>query len=158
MSMAQSVERYLTSHGTRFELVDHPRSLSSMETAHAAHIPGDRLAKSVVVSDGDHTLLVVVPSTHRVDLGRLHQRYGQFFGMLTEQELAVLFEDCDPGAVPAIGPAYGMKTLLDDALLEQADIYFEAGDHEHLVHMNREEFEQLLPDADHGKFSHHRPA
>jgi len=48
-----------------------------------------------------------------------------------------------------------METLVDDALAEQSDIYFEAGDHEQLIHVSAETFQTLLgDDARHGRFSH----
>ena len=76
-------------------------------------------------------------------------------GLATESELAKLFSDCEIGALPALGPAYGIETVVDDAIAEQPDIYFEAGDHEQLVHVSAESFNALLGDtARHGHFSH----
>ncbi|NIR96509.1 MAG: deacylase, partial [Gammaproteobacteria bacterium] len=49
----------------------------------------------------------------------------------------------------------GLDTVLDDSLAEQPDIYFEGGDHEALVHVSSEQFQELMADAEHGRFSHH---
>jgi prolyl-tRNA editing enzyme YbaK/EbsC (Cys-tRNA(Pro) deacylase) len=57
--------------------------------------------------------------------------------LATEAKLKYLLKDCEPGAVPPLGAAYGLETVWDDSLLEQSDTYFEAGDHETLVHMKR---------------------
>ena len=46
-----------------------------------------------------------------------------------------------------------METILDDSLLEQPDVYFEAGDHEHLVHLEAWDLVRLLPGCAHGKLS-----
>ena len=72
----------------------------------------------------------------------------------TEEEIATLFKDCEPGAVPPLGPAYGVETLLDEALASLDEVYFEAGDHEQLVHVNGEGFRNLLRGVRHGYFSH----
>ena len=48
-----------------------------------------------------------------------------------------------------------MRTYVDESLLEEPEIWFEAGDHMKLVHMDREQFMNLMSDAERGRFSHH---
>ena len=76
-------------------------------------------------------------------------------GLATESELAGLFQDCAPGAIPPIGPAYGIETLVDESLLQMDDVYFEAGDHEELIHLSGKQFRELLAGARHGRYSYH---
>jgi Ala-tRNA(Pro) deacylase len=64
-----------------------------------------------------------------------------------------MFEDCELGAVPPLGLAYGMTTVIDDSLADQPEIYFEAGDHEQLIRINREEFMILMDHAEHARFA-----
>ena len=46
------------------------------------------------------------------------------------------------------------KLLRDDAIAEQPDIFFEAGDHEQLIHVSAEAFNVLLGEnVQHGRFS-----
>jgi Ala-tRNA(Pro) deacylase len=142
-------------HGISYDIVPHPRTTSSMKTAEASHIPGDQIAKSVVVGDGEHYTVVVVPATHRVELGTVHHHMPNHVGLATEEELARLFFDCEPGAIPPIGAAYGIDTVLDDVLLDQRDIYFEAGDHEELIHIHGSEFVGLLQNVQTYRCSHH---
>jgi len=73
--------------------------------------------------------------------------------LASESDLPSLFGDCELGAIPAVGPAYGMLTVMDDRLREQPEIYFEAGDHEELIHMKQEEFTVLMHDAAHAGFA-----
>jgi Ala-tRNA(Pro) deacylase len=47
-----------------------------------------------------------------------------------------------------------METILDDRLVGQPQIYFEAGDHEQLIRVSGEQFVSLLKEARHGRFSH----
>jgi hypothetical protein len=42
-----------------------------------------------------------------------------------------------------LGPAYGIETCLDQSLTSLAHVYFEAGDHEQLVHMAGDAFRAL---------------
>jgi len=63
-------------------------------------------------------------------------------------DLAIMFPDCELGAVPALGPAYKLDTVVDESLRGQEEIYFEAGDHEELIRVSGGDFESLLQDAD----------
>jgi Ala-tRNA(Pro) deacylase len=153
MAIASSLQEFLSSHGISYEVLEHPRSLSAARVAAVAHVPGDRLAKSVLLEDDSGYVMAVVPATHRVDLGRLHQDTRRFLGLAVEAELAGLFADCAPGAVPPVGAAYGIRTLVDDALLEQPDVYFEAGDHKSLVHVSHAQFNSMMTGAERGRFS-----
>ena len=155
MAMANRVVNYLLEQDVDFDLLDHPHSATSMESAQLAHVPGDRIAKSVVLEDERGYVLAVLPASCRVDLGELHRQTRRNLGLATEYELGALFEDCEPGAVPPLGPAYDMETIVDETLAEQPDIYFEAGDHEQLVHVSGETFESLLGEAQHTDFSRH---
>jgi Ala-tRNA(Pro) deacylase len=62
------------------------------------------------------------------------------------------FPDCDAGAVPALGPAYGLDTIWDDGLLERSDLYFDAGDHEPLLHVSTTDFAGMLGRGWHDRF------
>jgi Ala-tRNA(Pro) deacylase len=133
----------------------HTRTTTSSESAAVTHVPGNRLAKSVVLEDGSGYLMVVLPASRRLDLGELQRQLNRKLELASEFELGNLFSDCQIGALPPIGPAYGMETLVDDAIAEQPEIYFEAGDHEQLIHVSAEVFEELMGEtARHGNFSH----
>lgn len=156
MAMAQTLKNYLKQqHIDDYDVVTHPHALDSMHIAEAAHVPGDCLVKTVLLKDDRGFVMVLLPSTHRLELGKLHRQTRRELGLATESEVAQLFRDCDLGAIPPIGPAYGVETMLDDCLTERVDVYFEAGDHEELVHVSGRQFQQLLGDIRHGRFSHH---
>jgi Ala-tRNA(Pro) deacylase len=155
MAIATSLRAFLDAHHLDYEAVRHGQTRSAQQSAAAAHLPGDKVAKAVLLKDGEGYLLAVVPSSHRVHLGRLHRALDRRVGLATEDEAIGIFPDCEIGAIPAAGLLYDVDTVVDDALLQQPDVYFEAGDHELLIHMNRKEFGRLLGDATHGRFSYH---
>jgi Ala-tRNA(Pro) deacylase len=64
-----------------------------------------------------------------------------------------LFRDCDSGAVPALANAYDLPVIWDDRLLKVADIYIEAGDHEHLVHLLGRDFREMMEMLPHSMIS-----
>jgi Ala-tRNA(Pro) deacylase len=153
MPIAPTLKHYLDDHHAQYDTVRHPRSVTSMRTAEQAHVPGDNLAKSVVLKDRQGFVVAVLPATHRLDIDSLDRRLHRSLDLANETELASLFRDCDIGAVPAVGTAYGVETVLDDSLTQPADVYFEAGDHEALVHMSSEQFRLLMHGVPHYEFS-----
>ena len=155
MTIAVSVQNLLAREHVSYELIEHARTLGSSHTAQAAHVPGAQVAKGTVLKDDQGFVIAVVPATRRVDLGAMHRRFGRLLGLATEVEVASLFADCEPGAVPPLGVAYGIDSVLDDSLMEVPDVYFEAGDHRGLVHVSGTDFQRLIAGAPHGDISRH---
>jgi Ala-tRNA(Pro) deacylase len=147
MSIAARVQTCLSQAGVQYDIIEHPRTSNSTHTAEAAHVPGASLAKSVVLEDGEKYLLAVVPATQSVDIGALYQRFGRVIGLASEEQIARLFADCEPGAVPPLGQVYGIETILDEAFVDAEDVYFEGGDHRALVHVNGSDFLKLMRDT-----------
>jgi len=152
MTMSLTLEEYLNKHNASYDLIPHPHTGSSMETAEETHVPGMRLAKAVVIRDDDRYLMVVVPSAEHVDMTVLRQQFGHAVVLASEAELADLFPDCEVGAVPPLGAAWGVDTFVDESLLGESEVFFEAGDHEAVVRVTGDQFERLLEDAERGYF------
>lgn len=154
MAIAKTVERYLQQHGTNYTVVHHPPSVSSKQTAAAAHVPPDNIAKAVVVGDDRGFVMAVIPGDRHVQLHRLSDKLRRHFVLVAEQRLTPIFRDCEPGAIPPLGPAYGMQTIVDDSLVGRKQVFFVAGDHDDLVRVDGDAFVHLLGEAQHGQFSH----
>ncbi len=156
MAISSTLKQYLDDHHANYDTVRHRRRISSSRVAQAAHIAGDTLVKSVILKDeGGHYVLAALPASHRLDIGRLDRQLHRTLGLATEAELAELFRDCDLGAIPPVGNAFGLETVMDQSLSEPDDIYFEAGDHEALVHMSNEQFRLLMMGVPRLPISHH---
>ncbi len=153
MEMAGTLRRYLTREGVDYEVVEHPYAGDSMRVGAAAHVAGATLAKAVLLEDEDGYLLAALPATQHLQLGRVHHLLERRMGLATADELRDLFTDCEDGAVPALGLAYGIEMLVDDALLTSKEVYIEAGDHRHLIHLSGESFRRLLDTVAHGKLT-----
>ena len=154
MAIADRLHHYMQRKGVHFDVVAHAPTMTSSATAQAAHIPGVRVAKPVVIHHEMGFLVAVVPSTHRVELSTLQELLDRRLGLATEAEITTLFTDCQLGAIPPIGAAYGVPVMLDDSLADATDLYFEGGDHTSLIHVSGQAFRMLTNDARHGRFSH----
>lgn len=155
MSIANQLKQHLEKQGVQYETVPHPRTATASETAQAAHVPGDKVAKSVLIHHEEGYVLAVVPSSHRVDLSTLQQVIDRRMGLASEGELREVFSDCDQGAAPPVGAAYGLQTVMDESLSGKDAIWFEGGDHRTLVKVAGTDFDKLMQDARRATFSHH---
>jgi Ala-tRNA(Pro) deacylase len=155
MFVSQTVVGYLERSGVDYDLVVHPHSATSLQTARAARIEPHKLAKAVLLSDEEEFWLAVIPASGRVNRWALERLVDvDSLSLAAEEDMPVVFRDCERGALPIVGPAFGVRTALDDALLDADEVYFEAGDHEHLVHMTQEQFQRLMAGHPHGPISH----
>tara|TARA_B100000315_G_C14476885_1_gene541052 strand:- start:146 stop:616 length:471 start_codon:yes stop_codon:yes gene_type:complete len=155
MACSDTVKRHLSDKGVQFEVVSHSRTGGSMETAAAAHVSGEGLAKAVVLKDKDGHLVAVIPATHKLELGKLNESLGRSLEMAAEVEFADLFKDCDLGAVPPLAGAYGLDAVIDEGFTGMENVYFEGGDHSSLIKVSGADFQKLMAEADSGSFSHH---
>ena len=155
MSIGRKLKDYMLDAKVEYDLVKHPRTQTSSGTAHAAHVPGEQLAKGVVLHHRDGYVLAVVPSTHRVELDTLERVFGCNLDLASEPEIADLFDDCRLGAIPPAGAAYDVKTMVDESLASLPEVYFEGGDHRTLVHVSGDGFRRLMAEAQQARISHH---
>ena len=153
MGIAITLQQYLGQQNSQFDLVPHPRAVTALRMASACHVPGDRLAKGVVLADDAGYILAVLPASRRIRLADVQAMLGRDLHLAAEREVEQLFADCDPGAVPPVGTAYGLEAIVDASIDKLPEVYFEAGDHETLIHMSGERFAQLSWRATHGQFS-----
>jgi len=149
MTISPKLRSYMNRCGVAFEEAPHAFAFQPARAAEASHIPGRRVAKGVLVRAGDEYMLAVVPASKRVDLHELGRWLGRNVMLAEEQESAPLFEDCALGAMPPVGAAFGLETILDDELVETDEVYFEGGDHRTLVHVAGGDWRRLQRDAGH---------
>ncbi|NWB31743.1 aminoacyl-tRNA deacylase [Pseudomonas gingeri] len=147
MRMARTVQSSLEKASCEFDIIHHPHSASSLETARLAGIPAERMAKSVILDDRHgHYLMAVLPASRHLDLSKV--RGASTWQITRESTLAYLFQDCERGAVPALGESYGLRMVVDPLLTREKDIYLEAGNHHNLVHMEMAEYLRMVPHAE----------
>ena len=153
MSIAPRLRWYLDAHGVEYDLIPHPHSATSAETARSAAVPLDALAKPVLLEDELGYVMAIVPASRRVDLRRLSDQLHRDLTLASESEMPALFHDCEQGAIPPLGSPYRVPTVYDDALAELPEVCFEAGNHEDVVRMRGDAFLRLLEGSRHGRFS-----
>ena len=153
MATARTLHTYLADLAITYDEIRHPPTPCSMRTAEVSRISGDCLVKGVVVRDAYGYTLAVLPASYRIRLADLERQIGQELDLAGELELEQLFPDCAPGAIPPIGGCYGLDTIIDESIECQPELYFEAGDHATLIHVNWVEFGRQMGQAHRGRFA-----
>lgn len=157
MTTATTLRKFLQAHHVECETVPHPHTATTLDSAIAARINSDCMAKAVMLGDDDgQMVMAVLPASHQLKLKQVRKATGRHLHLVREMDFAQLFPDCEVGAIPALGNAYGMDMVWDDCLADQSDIFLEAGDHESLVHVTGRDFIDLVRDCRHGSISVHR--
>jgi Ala-tRNA(Pro) deacylase len=155
MSISLTVEDYLTREGVKYETVVHSPTQDAAHTAQTAGVSGDRVAKAVVLEDADGYLMAVIPASHRLDLQAAEQELNRHLSLTDECDLVRVFVDCEPGAIPVLGQAYGVDTVVDRSLIGSPEVFFEGGDHLSLVRVSGSDFRKLMTNVPQRDISHH---
>ena len=149
MAIAKTLISYLKDRGIDYEMIEHAHTPTAAASAHAAHLPAHQVAKAVVLKDDGGYVVSVLPANHSLEIGWVNEALERQLEMACEEEFGKIFKDCEVGAVPALGEAYGVQVIRDDELAYTRDIYIEAGDHEHLIWLERKDFKALMSGLPH---------
>lgn len=154
MAVAKTVVEYLDHRAIPYAIVTHPPTPSTRATAARSQLPPESIAKAVVLSDDNGCVMAVLPANRYLNVHTLSRKLRRDLHLVDEQRLCQMFRDCALGAIPPLGPAYGITTVVDDQLVGQPHVYFEAGDHEELIRVSGDEFIALLRNARYASFTH----
>ncbi len=152
MSISSRVKWFLDVNRVHYEVVDPSESLAA-ESGNAVSIPAEKIARAVLVEDESGYLMPILPAGRELDLEELKRQLERDLRLTAREDAASLFFDCAGGGIPAAGAAYGIRTIVDDELVGMADIYFEGGNAEELVHIEGEVFLKVIAEGNHGAFS-----
>lgn len=147
MAIALKLKSYLERNDVLYDTVRHRPTSCAAEAAEASRVPCEQLAKGVLVKRSGGYLLAVVPASRRLELDEIGEWLRQPVGLATEEEIAEIFGDCEKGAIPAVAAAYGVRTVVDESLTRQPDVYFEGGDRRTLVRVDRRSFNRLMAEV-----------
>jgi len=86
--------------------------------------------------------MAVLPATDLVDLRALAQAIGAGeVELATEEDFADVFTDCEVGAMPPFGNIYGLDVYVDETLVEDEVIAFNACTHRRVFKISYRDFD-----------------
>lgn len=139
-----NLQSYLDDAGINYRVSQHPIAYTAQDLAAKEHVPGDHVIKPVVVrADGEY-LMCVLPASYRVDMHELRQQLrAEDISLADEGMLSSLCADCELGAEPPIGKLFGIPTLMDEAVLHEDTVTFQAGTHSDAITMSLADYRRL---------------
>jgi Ala-tRNA(Pro) deacylase len=136
-------------------MTHHDPAYTSQDLAATEHVPGKKVIKPVVIRADGQWVMCALPASHRVDLQELREQLRAEDVMLAdEQSLGRLFPECELGAEPPIGKLFGMPTLMDESLIGDDTVTFQAGTHTDAVTMPLIDYRRIS-DAEIAHFGRH---
>ncbi len=142
---AHKLTEFLDEHQVSYTTITHSPAFTAQEIAHAAHVPGREMAKTVMVKLDDKLVEVVLPAPQRLDLDKLRSATGaKKVELAAEEDFDRCFPDCELGAMPACGNLYGMDVYVSQPLTEDRQIAFNAGNHSELICMKYADYERIV--------------
>lgn len=145
MSISLKLKEYLDRENVPYQPRVHPTAYTSQEIAAAAHIPGNEMAKTVILKSDGGLVMAVLSANHSVDLETLQSatRSGTL-RLATEDEFRNAFPTCEVGAMPPFGNIFGVPVYCDTALERDDEIEFNAGSHHDTIRMKFADFRRLV--------------
>ena len=109
MAISLTFQRYLATKNVVYDIVAHAPTKSSMRTAEASRISGDRVAKAVVLRDEYGYVLAILPASHHIRLDDLRMQLG----LDVELQMSTKLKSYSTTACPArsLQPANAMGSI-----------------------------------------------
>lgn len=143
--MSPRLQSYLDDRGIKYVRIEHSPAYTMQEVAASAHLPGGRMAKTVIVELDGQLAMAVLPANRKIILQDLKNVTGsEKVKFAPELEFKREFPDCDAGAIPPFGNLYNMDVYMAEALAQNEDIAFNAGSHTEIIKMAYADFERLV--------------
>lgn len=143
--ISRQIKDYLDNHNIEYIVSKHPRAYTAQEIASSSHIPGKKIAKTVLVKADGKIIMTVLPGSYHVNMEDLRKAIGaNNIRLANEQEFKDKFPGCEVGAMPPFGNLYGIEVVVAASLVEDEDISFNAGNHVELIKMRYKDFEDLV--------------
>jgi Ala-tRNA(Pro) deacylase len=141
---SHKVKDYLDKAKVKYKVLEHDTAYTAQEVAAATHVKGKELVKAVMVKTDGKMLMVVMPSTRKLDFELLKKTLkAKDTALASEEEFGPLFPDCEVGAMPPMGNLYKVDVIADESLADDEEIVFRAGTHHDIIKISYDDFQKL---------------
>ena len=144
MKCRERMEKYLRENDAGFQVETHEQAFTMQEVAAALHVPGNQVAKVVIVCADQEKVMLVLPAPYRMNVDLVRDLVGaKKVRLAKEDEFADLFPDCATGAMPPFGNLYGVPVYVDRSMAEEPDMVFRIGTHRETMKITYADFVRL---------------
>jgi Ala-tRNA(Pro) deacylase len=140
-----TLKELLDGQNIKYTIITHSVAYTAQGIAALTHIPGQELAKTVIVNMDDALAMAVLPASSQVDLAALRAATGaKGVTLAREADFMHRFPGCETGAMPPFGNLYNMNVFVDESLTKDKEIAFNAGSHRELMRLAYEDFARVV--------------
>jgi len=141
----KTLSNFLDDNKVKYVTIRHSIAYTTQQIAESAHIPGNEMAKTVMVKLDGRLAMAVLRGTDKVDLDLLRGTAdAKKAELATEVQFQGMFPSIELGAMPPFGNLYDMAVYVDEALARDERIAFNAGTHSELIQLDYADFERLV--------------
>jgi len=140
------VLEFLNERHVPFEILDHVPTYDAQHMAHAVHVRGGAVAKSVLLraNHGYRYMTAILPATQKIDFDVASRALGgSELRLASEAEVSEVCPECEAGVLLPFGSQYGVKTVVDSSLAKEDEIVFEGSTHHETIRMKFADFCRL---------------
>lgn len=130
MALNSAIAALLKRERVPYTCFKHSPAYTAQEEAAVSHILGRCWAKVVICIADDQPVQAVLPAHHLVDLEQLRVlANAEALRLAREEEIAMLYPDYEVGAMPPFGAVHGHRVFVDQCLVGEPELVFNAGTH-----------------------------
>jgi Ala-tRNA(Pro) deacylase len=145
MACKERLEAYLRENKVPYQTQHHPLAYTAQEVAQSEGIPGQMMAKVVMLLADGKLAMLALPAPRQVDLTKAAGALGAIeVGLANERDFERAFPDCEVGAMPPFGNLYDLPVYVDQSLAEDETIVCQAGTHTDTVSVAYADFARLV--------------
>ncbi len=139
MFNATLVKNYLARHQVDYRLWP-----DAEQNSPPLHYNSGEFVRTFLLQTNKDYVMAVTRILEDIDLYTFKQYCGaEQVRIVPDQELAKIFPDCDPTALPPIGQLFGLDVYCSDKLLQNNAICFNPGTHDQIIRVATKEFLQV---------------
>ncbi len=140
----EEIEKMLSNNDIRFEVIEHLATFTSEESAKARGTRLDQGAKAMVMKADSKPIMVVVQASKAIDEEKLKSAIGAKGVKMARADEVKQLMDCDIGSVHPFGNMAGLKVYVDEGLLKEDEIAFNAGSHTTSIKMKSADYRRVV--------------
>jgi Ala-tRNA(Pro) deacylase len=139
----QKIIELLDSQDIKYEILEHEPVYTSEQAAKVRNESINSGAKSLLLRAGGYFVLAVLPGGKRLSSKKVKKFLGlKDLRFATPQEVKEAM-GCEIGSCYPLGKIIGVRTIIDNALLENEDISFNPGLHEKTIKLKLRDYLSL---------------
>lgn len=145
MAIARTLKAFLQRSKVKYKTLKHEVAYTAQEIAAAQHVPGQQVAKCVLVkTDAGTYVLAVLPAVVLTDFKSLAKAArAKKVGLASESDIKKAFPDVEVGAMSPFGQLYHVPVIVEQGLTTGEEIVFNAGSHTDMIRMRYKDFAKL---------------